>query len=81
MLIIGIAGGTGSGKTTVVKKIIERCTIDGVAVLPQDAYYKDNSHLPLEERQELNFDHPEAVEFELLVKHIEELKEGKTIQI
>ncbi len=81
MLIIGIAGGTGSGKTTVVKKIIERCTIDGVAVLPQDAYYKDNSHLPLEERQELNFDHPEAVEFELLVKHIEELKEGKTIQM
>lgn len=81
MLIIGIAGGTGSGKTTVVKKIVEQCTTDGVVVLPQDAYYRDNSHLPLEERLEMNFDHPDAVEFELLIKHIKQLKEGNQIQM
>jgi len=81
MLIIGIAGGTGSGKTTVVEKIVEQCTTDGVVVLPQDAYYRDNSHLPLEERLEMNFDHPDAVEFDLLVKHIKQLKEGKQVQM
>lgn len=81
MLIIGIAGGTGSGKTTVVKKITEQCTTDGVVVLPQDAYYRDQSRLPLEERLEMNFDHPDAVEFELLVKHIKQMKEGKQIQM
>ncbi|MGQ9847933.1 MAG: uridine kinase [Bacteroidales bacterium] len=81
MLIIGIAGGTGSGKTTVVKKIMEQCTTDEVVVLPQDAYYRDQSHLPLEERLEMNFDHPDAVEFELLVKHIKQMQEGKQIQM
>lgn len=81
MLIIGIAGGTGSGKTTVVKKITEQCTTDGVVVLPQDAYYRDQSHLPLEERLEMNFDHPDAVEFELLIKHIKQMQEGKQIQM
>ena len=80
MLIVGIAGGTGSGKTTVVRKIIKRLPPGEVAVLPQDAYYRDNSHLPLEERQEINFDHPSSVEFPLLVRHIEALKAGKTIQ-
>jgi len=63
MLVIGIAGGTGSGKTTVVRKIIENLPIGEVAVLSQDSYYKDNSHLPLEKRQEINFDHPQALEF------------------
>lgn len=81
MLIIGIAGGTGSGKTTVVKKIIARCPKDEVVVMPQDAYYKDNSHLPLEERLEINFDHPNAVEFELLVEHINKLKKGEDINM
>ncbi|MCX7861819.1 MAG: uridine kinase [Bacteroidales bacterium] len=81
MLIIGIAGGTGSGKTTVVKKIIQQCRGNDVVVLPQDSYYKDNSHLPLEERLEINFDHPDSVEFDLLVKHILELKEGKSIEM
>ncbi|NOY36963.1 MAG: uridine kinase [Chlorobi bacterium] len=80
MLIVGIAGGTGSGKTTVVKKIIERLPPGEVAVLPQDAYYRDNGHLPLEERQEMNFDHPSSVEFPLLVKHLKMLKAGNTIQ-
>jgi uridine kinase len=80
MLIIGIAGGTGSGKTTVVRKILERLPMGEVVILPQDSYYRDSSHLPLEKRLEINFDHPDSIEFELLVKHLKELKEGKTIQ-
>jgi uridine kinase len=80
MLIVGIAGGTGSGKTTVVRKIIDRLPPDEVAVLPQDAYYKDNGHLPLEERQEINFDHPSSIEFPLLVRHLRMLKAGSLIQ-
>lgn len=80
MLIIGIAGGTGSGKTTVVKKIIESFGDDEVAVLSQDSYYRDNSHIPLEERKELNFDHPKSIEFELLIEHLKELKLGKEIK-
>jgi len=79
MLIIGIAGGTGSGKTTVVRKIIERLPQGEVAVLPQDSYYRDNSHLQLEERQEMNFDHPHSIEFELLVEHLKQLKKGEAI--
>lgn len=80
MLVIGIAGGTGSGKTTVVQKIIENLPPGEVAVLSQDSYYKDNSHLPLEKRQEINFDHPQALEFDLLIKHINELKKGNSIE-
>jgi len=79
MLIIGIAGGTGSGKTTVVRKILDRLPVGEVVVLPQDSYYRDSSHLPLEERLEMNFDHPDSIEFELLVKHLKELRKGKTI--
>jgi len=79
-MIIGIAGGTGSGKTTVVRKIIERLPKDSVALLPQDSYYKDNGHLPLEERQKINFDHPNAIEFDLLIKHINLLKQGIPVQ-
>ncbi|NMB37247.1 MAG: uridine kinase [Bacteroidales bacterium] len=78
MLIIGIAGGTGSGKTTVVNKISEKLK-NKVVVIPQDSYYKDQSHLPMEVRQELNFDHPDAIDFELLVQQLKELKEGKII--
>ena len=80
MLIIGIAGGTGSGKTTVVKKLMEQIPKGEVAVLSQDSYYKDNSHLPLEERQKINFDHPNSIEFDLLRKHIVQLKKGKSIE-
>ncbi len=79
MLVIGIAGGTGSGKTTVVRKIIGKLPENSVAVLSQDSYYKDNSHLPLEERQKINFDHPNAIEFDLLIKHIQLLKKGITV--
>lgn len=78
--IIGIAGGTGSGKTTVVRKVIETLPKDEVAIIPQDSYYKDNGHLPLEERQEINFDHPRSLEFRLLIEHIKRLKEGKEIK-
>lgn len=80
MLIIGIAGGTGSGKTTVVRKIIERLPKDEVVVLPQDSYYKDNRHIPLEERQKINFDHPDAIEFDLLIEHIKQLKQNNSIE-
>ncbi len=80
MLIIGIAGGTGSGKTTVVNKIIERLAEKDVTILSQDAYYRDNSDLPLEERQKINFDHPDSIEFELLAENIRKLKRGETIQ-
>ncbi len=79
MLIIGIAGGSGSGKSTVVKQIIKRLPKDSVTVIPQDAYYKDNGHLTLEERSKKNFDHPSSIEFSLLNKHIDLLKEGNTI--
>lgn len=80
ILIIGIAGGTGSGKTTVVNKIIERLAEKDVTIISQDAYYRDNSDLPLEERQKINFDHPDALEFELLAENIRRLKRGETIQ-
>ena len=81
MLIIGIAGGTGSGKTTVVNKIINSLPPGEVAVLPQDSYYKDSSHVPVEERSKINFDEPAAIEWTLLARHIRELKEGKTIEM
>jgi uridine kinase len=80
MLIIGIAGGTGSGKSTVVKKIISKLPRNEVALISQDSYYKDNSHLPLEERQKINFDHPSSLEFDLLAKHLQDLKDGKSIE-
>lgn len=79
-IVIGITGGSGSGKTTVVKKILDFFPGNEVAVISQDAYYRDNSHLPLEERRKINFDHPNSIEFELLVKHIEALKKGQAIE-
>ena len=81
MLVIGIAGGTGSGKTTVVKKIINALPAGEVAVLPQDSYYRDLSHLPMAERTKTNFDEPASIEWPLLVSHIEALKRGETIEM
>lgn len=81
MLIIGIAGGTGSGKTTVVNKIINSLPAGEVAVMPQDSYYKDSSHIPPEERSKINFDEPAAIEWSLLVEHLKQLKEGKAIEM
>lgn len=80
MIIIGIAGGTGSGKTTVVKKIMESLPSSEVVLLPQDSYYKDSSHVPAEERQNINFDHPNAFDWELLSKHVSSLKKGQPIE-
>ena len=80
MFIIGIAGGTGSGKTTVVRKLLERLPKGEVVVIPQDSYYKDSSHVPIEERQNINFDHPDAFEWPLLAKHIEQLKKGQAVE-
>lgn len=80
MLIIGIAGGTGSGKTTVVRKIVESLPEGSVAVIPQDSYYNDQSELPLEVRKKTNFDHPDAFEWPLLTHQIEELKAGRAIE-
>jgi uridine kinase len=79
MLVIGIAGGTGSGKTTVVKKIMQSLPKGEVALVSQDSYYKDSSHLPLEERQKINFDHPDSIEFDLLTEHIRKLKNGQPV--
>lgn len=81
MIIIGIAGGTGSGKTTVVKKIVEALPSGEVAVLPQDSYYKDSGHIPPEERQKINFDEPAAFEWELLISQLQELKDGHSIEV
>lgn len=81
MLIIGIAGGTGSGKTTVVNKIISSLPKGEVAVLPQDNYYKDSSHIPPENRSRINFDEPAAIEWPLLVRQLKELKAGNAIEM
>ncbi|QGY42349.1 uridine kinase [Maribellus comscasis] len=80
MLVIGIAGGTGSGKTTVVKKITEQFPKKEVAVLSHDSYYFDNSDLSLEERRKKNFDHPDSIEFDLMIEHVKKLKRGENIQ-
>lgn len=80
MIIIGIAGGTGSGKTTVVRKIVNSLAPGEVVLLPQDSYYKDSSHVPAELRQQINFDHPDAFDWPLLLQHIQMLKEGKSIE-
>ena len=79
MLIIGIAGGTGSGKTTVVNQIIKQLPTDEVCVISQDSYYKATDDLSYEDRTKINFDHPRAIDFELIIKHLKELKEGNTI--
>lgn len=81
MIVIGIAGGTGSGKTTVVNKIIDSFPAGEVAVLPQDSYYKDSSHVPPEERSKINFDEPDAIEWTLLEQHLAELRKGNAIDM
>lgn len=80
-IIIGVAGGTASGKTTVSDAILERVGGDRIAYIQHDAYYRDLSHLPLEERRKLNFDHPDALETELLVAHLLQLQAGEPIEV
>ena len=79
MFIIGIAGGTGSGKTTVVRKLIERLPKGEVVVIPQDSYYKDLSHYTEEQKRVHNFDHPDSIDFDLLRAQLAELREGKEV--
>lgn len=79
MYIIGIAGGTASGKTTVVKEIINSLPAGEVVVIPQDSYYKDSSHVPVEKRQFINFDHPDAFDWELMVEQLSMLRKGESI--
>lgn len=81
MMIIGIAGGSGCGKTTVVKEIIRRLPKNSVAVISQDAYYWDNGHLSPEEKLNINFDHPNSIEWSLLVEHLDLLRKGESIQM
>lgn len=80
MLIIGIAGGTGSGKTTVVHQIMKELPENEVGIISQDAYYRANDHLSYDERALINYDHPRAIDFELLVNHLKQLKQGQTIE-
>lgn len=80
MLVIGIAGGTGCGKTTVVNQILNELPEGEVGVISQDSYYKDTSHLSFDERIKINFDHPRSIDFELLEQHIKDLRNGKDIQ-
>jgi uridine kinase len=80
-LVIGIAGGSGSGKTTVAQIILQRVGPDRIAFLQHDAYYKDLSGLPPAQRAEVNFDHPNSLETELLIRHIEQLKNGQPVEV
>lgn len=81
MLTIGVAGGSGSGKTTVVKEIVNSLPKNSVSVIYLDSYYKDNEHLSPEEKQKINFDHPSSFEFNLLIKHLDDLCQQKTVQM
>lgn len=80
MIVIGIAGGTGSGKTTVVKRIVESFPKNEVVLLPQDSYYKDSSNVPMELRKRINFDHPDAFDWDLLSEQLSMLRDGKAIE-
>lgn len=80
-ITIGVAGGTGSGKTTVALKILERVGFDRIAYLPHDAYYRDASNLPPAERSQLNFDHPDALDNDLLIQHLSLLQMGQAVEI
>jgi uridine kinase len=80
-LVIGVAGGSGSGKTTVVRRIVESLGDEQVTVLEHDRYYRDRNDLRLEERAALNYDHPDSLETDLLVRHLNELREGRNVEI
>src|SRR5690625_5456324 len=79
-LIIGVAGGSGSGKTTVVDKILQRIGKSNIQLIEHDSYYRDLKHLPFSEREKENFDHPSALETELMIHHLEALRRGEEVQ-
>ena len=80
-IVIGVAGGTGSGKTTVANQILQRVGAEHITYIPHDAYYRDHSHLPPAERAQVNYDHPDSLETELLIEHLKELRAGRTVEI
>ncbi|MFN2303922.1 MAG: uridine kinase [Anaerolineales bacterium] len=80
IMVVGIAGGTGSGKTTLANLVLDKLGEDRIAYLPHDAYYRNQQHLPMAERIKVNYDHPDSLETELLIKHIQQLKAGKNIE-
>ena len=79
-LLIGISGGTGSGKTSFAKEIMRRFPGNEIVLMDQDSYYKDLGHLPLEDRKKINFDHPNSVDFDMLIHHMRELKKGNPVE-
>ncbi len=80
-IIIGIAGGSGSGKTSVAKALVKDMHLNGTVIIEQDWYYKDLAHLPQEERMKWNFDHPDSVEFDLLIKDLNAMVRGETVDV
>ena len=80
-IVIGVAGGSGSGKTTVVRRIVDAVDNSRVTVLDHDRYYRDRNDLRLEERAALNYDHPDSLETDLLVRHVEALRRGETVNV
>lgn len=80
-ILIGIAGGTGSGKTTVAEAIVRRIGPEHIALIQQDSYYKDQSHLPMEERVRVNYDHPDSLDTDLLIRHLRELRAGRPVEV
>jgi uridine kinase len=80
-VVIGIAGGTGSGKTTVAEAIVRRIGPERIALIQQDSYYKDQSHLPMEERVRINYDHPDSIDTALLIRHLQELIVGRPVEV
>jgi uridine kinase len=80
-IVIGVAGGTGSGKTTVANQILQRVGAEHITYIPHDAYYRDHGHLPPRERAQVNYDHPDSLETELLIEHLKELRAGRAVEI
>ena len=80
-IILGVAGGSGSGKTTIVREIIQALGSDRISVIHHDSYYCDRSSVPAEERESINYDHPDALETRLLVRHLEELRAGRAVDV
>ena len=80
-IVIGVAGGTGSGKTTVANQILQRVGAEHIAYIPHDAYYRDHSHLPSPRRAQVNYDHPNSLETELLIEHLKKLRAGRAVEV
>jgi uridine kinase len=80
-IVIAVAGGTASGKTTVANEILRRVGAEHIACIPHDAYYRDLSHLPPSERAKVNFDHPDSLETDLLIQHVKDLRAGRAVEI